>query len=167
LGLGILRGHPALVKDNIDFIFCPLDVGVDSEARGGSTKKRVDVARCFFVEEGESTSIISSSPIVLAFPFLEGPFVFKAAVFGMVASSLSSPTLVALLPTSSLALPFAAILELVKRGGVRKHYLIIIINWQTYLVVVDNHLFGLRAQSIARYYENYDESYGCHVRGSV
>ena len=130
-------------------------------------KKRVDVVHCFFVGGGESTSIISSSPVVLAFPFLEGAFVFEATAFGMVVSLLSLLTSVALSSTSLLALPFAAILEWVKRGGVRKHYLIIIINWQTYLVVVDNHLFGLRARSIARNYENYDKSYGRHICGSV
>ncbi len=39
LGLGVRWGHPALMKDNVNFIFCPLDVGVDGEAPGGVHKE--------------------------------------------------------------------------------------------------------------------------------
>jgi hypothetical protein len=35
LGLGVRWGHPALVKDNVDLVLRPLDVGVDGEAPGG------------------------------------------------------------------------------------------------------------------------------------
>jgi hypothetical protein len=131
LGLGVWRGHPALVKDNVDFILCPLDVGVDGEAPGGSTKKRVKVACCYFLGGGESTLIGSSSLVVFALPFLKGAFVLVDAAFGMVVSFSSLASSSSTSSTSTSSPSFSAILQRGNSGGggVRKHF-IIIINWQ-------------------------------------